>query len=509
MQDAARTESLHSAAATFHRDQRTGTEGGDLTQFIWGFFAQFGSNLDATPLDSNVNALLGLGATDTFAPFLTVLLLMGALGAFAAVRHFARSPTMVAALAGCLFGGAMFMELWFDSYQAAIIAIGLVVPYFVLVDQVLREPRPAGLVLVGLVLATMLSVYPLYMALLVVTTVVMIAWRGLTLRRAGTSLKPLLKPLLLSTAAVVAMALLFDPVAVARDIHYYHLVAENLVPYPRVSYKLPISEMPGWIGQTREFWALSGLRAGGAKQIFLGVVLPLAFIGFAIVGLRRYRSAFVLVVLGAVCAVVAEYSYTSQQSCTYCAERVLLPLGPIAAVLIALGLVALLAGRARWSRIAGIIGILIVALPVAQRLRIELTRFSNGSYFMDTANRELLARLPPSTGAIQEEGYGASVAAQAEQPLVYDLINERAPGRASIILGSELGNAIQYLNFGPVRIPSGPEFKPDYRYVLTRLAGVSTDRRTIGRIGSIALQERVAPLDITPYAGAQRPPGQA
>ena len=117
----------------------------------------------------------------------------------------------------------------------------------------------------------MLTVYPLYMALLVATTVVMIAWRGLTLRRAGTSLKPLLKPLLLSAAAVVAMALLFDPVAVARDIHYYHLVAENLVPYPRVSYKLPISEMPGWIGQTREFWALSGLRAGGAKQIFLGV----------------------------------------------------------------------------------------------------------------------------------------------------------------------------------------------------------------------------------------------
>ena len=52
-----------------------------------------------------------------------------------------------------------------------------------------------------------------------------------------------------------------------------------------------------------------------------------------------------------------------------------------------------------------------------------------------------------------------------------------------------------------MRIPSGPEFKPDYRYVLTRLAGVSTDRRTIARIGSIALQERVAPLDITPYAG--------
>ena len=59
----------------------------------------------------------------------------------------------------------------------------------------------------------------------------------------------------------------------------------------------------------------------------------------------------------------------------------------------------MLAGRGRWSRVAGIVGILIVAVPVAQRLRIELTRFSNSSYFMDTANRELLARLPTSTGA--------------------------------------------------------------------------------------------------------------
>jgi hypothetical protein len=147
------------------------------------------------------------------------------------------------------------------------------------------------------------------------------------------------------------------------------------------------------------------------------------------------------------------------------------------------------------------VGIVAVAVPVAQRARVELTRFSNGSYFMDTANRQVLSRLPADNGAVQEEGYGASVGAQAEQPLVYHLLTERAPGRVSIVLGSDLANSIQYLNFGPPRIPPGKEFDPNYRYVLTRLAGVATDRRTIARSGPIALQQRIRALDITPYAG--------
>ena len=58
-----------------------------------------------TPLASNVNALLGLGAIDTYDSFLTVLLLMGALGAFASVRHFARAPTLTATLAAVAVRG--------------------------------------------------------------------------------------------------------------------------------------------------------------------------------------------------------------------------------------------------------------------------------------------------------------------------------------------------------------------------------------------------------------------
>jgi hypothetical protein len=505
VQDAARSVSLHSARDAWDAHQRSGTRFGNFTQFTWSFFAQFGSNLDATPLDANVNALLGLGATDTFAPFLTVLLLMGALGAFAAVRYFAQSRTVTAILAGCLFGGALFLELWFDSYQAAIIAIGLVVPFLVLVDGALRSQRRADLVLIALVLATMLTVYPLYMALLIATAGLMIGWQGVLLRRSRRALRPLLRPVALSALAIAVMAMVFDPVAVARDLHYYQLVLQGKVPFPRVGYALRVAAVPGWIAQTREFWALSGVWAGGLKQILLGVLLPILFLGAIAFGLRRYPRALALVAMAAVCMAAAEYGYLSQQSCTYCAERNLLPLGPIAAVLLSLGLCALLATPNRWARVAGILGIVIVAVPVAQRARVELIRFSNGSYFLDSANRKLLSLVPPGSGRIEEEGYVASVAAQAEQPLIYHLINARASGRVSIVAGSDIGNAIQYLDFGELRLPPGPEFDPRYRYVLTRLGSVATDRRVIARSGGIALEERVKPLDVTPFAGLGAP----
>ena len=127
------------------------------------------------------------------------------ISSFASVRHFARGPTLTATLAAVLFGGSLFLELWFDTYQAALIAIGLVVPFFVLVDLALEVRSRAVLVLTALVLATMLSVYPLYIALLIGTAVVMVAARGVVLRRAGSPLRPLLRPLALSVVAVAAL----------------------------------------------------------------------------------------------------------------------------------------------------------------------------------------------------------------------------------------------------------------------------------------------------------------
>lgn len=502
-QDGAQTTSILKATNAWDQAQRTGTRFADLAQWDWSFFSSFNANPNATPLDANVNATLGLGATDTNSAFLIVLLLIGALGAFATVRYVTRSTTWMAVLAGALFGGPMFLELWFDTFQAAIIALGLVMPAAILGSEALRSHRNADLSLFALVLACFLADYPVLFPILIITVALILGWRALTIWRDGHQLWPLLPTAAASVGTVVILIIMFDNVNFVHSFGYYRKLLNNTVPLPRVSFHLPLEVLPGWLLQTREFWYMPSLGTD-IKQVVLGGLVPLAFLSFIIIGIRRHRITLALVAFAAICALVAEYAYTSREACTYCAERDLLPLGPILAVLLALGLATLLATPKRWGRTLGLVGVGLVIVTVGQRTRVELTRFSDGSYFLDSANRSVLAGLPSNAKALQTEGYGETLSAQAENPLVYYLADEHARGRTSIVLGSNLNNAISYLDFGVTESP-GPEFRPDYTYILTRFAGIQTDRRVVARSGGIALEQRTARLDITPYSGLEAP----
>ena len=500
LQDAAQTTSLSAARRALEQHNRSGTPWADRTQWRWAGIVAFNSNLDATPLDANVNALLGLGASDTFAPFLIVLLLAGGWSAFAAVRYLTGSGTWSAALAGSLFGGAFFLELWFDSYQAAIVAIGLVVAVPIIGWEVLRARRRADIALLALILATLLTVYPLWVPLLIAAGTVVVVWRAVALRRAGRALGAEFRAVAPTIVALAVLTIVFDLVGFTRDVHYWEAVLENKIALPRVDYRLPPDVLPGWIAQTREFWFMPPLGSGGFKQLVLGALVPLVFLGLIAVGLRRYQRALALVVLACICAIAAYYAYASRNACTYCAERNLLPLAPIVGVLTALGLSALLVLPARWARVVGVASVLLLVGAVGQRARVELERFIAGSYFVDSADRIALSHLPHGGGGVLVEGYDASILSQAEQPLVYHLVNERARGRVSISLSANYNNGSAYL-IDQVQPPPGPSLRPDYRYVLTRLGGVSSDRQVIARSGGIALERRTRALDVTPYDG--------
>ncbi len=503
-EDGAQTASISKASSAWKHAEPTGARFADLTQLFWSFSSSFNANPNASPLDANTNSLLGLGATDTNSAFLIVLLLAGALGAFAAVRYASCSHTWMAALAGALFGGPMFLELWFDTFEAAIIALGLVLPLAIIGSEILQSRRAANFILFALIFACLLMVYPVLVPILTVTCLVVLGSRAIAIQRAGGSLRSLARPVAICVVALVALIVAFDNISVLHAISYYRKLLANDVPLPRVGWHLPLQVIPGWILQTREFWYMPDLGTGGLKQIALGALIPLVFVGFIVLGVRRHRPTLALVALAGVCALVAEYSYTSRAACTYCAERDLLPLAPIAIVLLALGLAAVLAMPERWARLLGIAGVALVVIAVAQRARVELTRFSDGSYFLDSANRSVLGHLPPSARAVEIEGYGQTLSAQAEQPLVYDLVNEHARGRASILLSSNQNNSIEYLDFGAIKSP-GIEFNPNYDFVLTRFAGIETSRRTIARSGGIALEQRTQPLDVTPYSGLEAP----
>ena len=345
-QDGAIRTSTHDARAAWERYEETGDRYADLTQWAWSFSAWFGQNLDAAPLNANFTTLLGLGATDTFSSFLIVLLLTGALTAFAAVRQLTASRTCFAALAGALYGGPLFLELWFDSFQAVIVALALLLPLVYLAVANLTGRRWQDLVLLAIVAGTVLTSYPVYLPVIVAAGGLALVLRVAVAQRRGDDVRAVVRDLAIRLAALIGMVMILSPVGITRDIRFYRRVLNDEVPLPRVPWHLPLEVLPGWLLQTRGFWFLPTLGAGGSKQLVLAVLIPLAMLAVIAFGIRRYPAGLVLVGLGAVFGLLAEYSFASQQSCTYCAGRALLPIAAIAAVLLAVGLHALYTIRA-------------------------------------------------------------------------------------------------------------------------------------------------------------------
>ena len=313
--DGLRTTSTEDAAAAWIRIAVDGHgRFANLTQYNWAYRASYNQNLDAAPLEANADALLGLGASDTYDPFLIVILLAGGLGAFAALRYATQSRTWAAALAAGMFGGAFFMELFFDTYQAAICGLALVLPLVLTAAEMLRTRRRADVVLCALIVSGFLTVYPLFMPLVVLALVLVFAALALGRRLAREPIKPFVLPLALTLLATGALASLFEPVAFVRDIHYAVAIIRNTIPLPRVGFTLPLSVLPGWLLQTREFWSMPPLGHADAR----------AAPGGARAAARLYRRDLrrpVAPPAGAcarraavACGLVADYAYTSRQA---------------------------------------------------------------------------------------------------------------------------------------------------------------------------------------------------
>ncbi len=476
----------------------------NFVRLFWSFYASGDQNLDAAPLSANVNAFLGLGATETQGLFLIVFLIVGALGAFAATRYATRRPRWLAPLAGALFAGPFFMQLIADGSQAAVCGLALVLPIVAVGIDALRERSIAGLALLALIGSGLLALYPLFAPTVVLASAVILLslalrdwYRGRFDRR--TALRTLA-----GVIAVIALAAIFDLVAFTRDLRYWHDVLKGAYFSAGLPvYHLPISVLPGWLLQTREFYGLTDLGYTSAHEMLIGVVIPLIFVVAMLVGLFRRRALLVLAPFALVCAALAAY-VSLAQDCSYCTDRNLLPLAPLGIALLVLGIGTMAVARSGWLRLVAI-GIAVLALvSVASRTRQERLRFADGAYFLDGANRALLSHLPPHAQTVDVEGFGQNLGkAPGELPLVYYMVSEVNGGRVS--LPSEFVD-FQGLAYLGEANPANPQFSPYYRYVLTRFGGVANGRRLIARTGSLALQERSQPLDATLVSGVVVPP---
>jgi hypothetical protein len=267
----------------------------------------------------------------------------------------------------------------------------------------------------------------------------------------------------------VCLAGVLSPIAFGRDLRYWKAILQGAFNYSGLpKYHLPISVLPGWLLQTRQFYFLYDIGVGGAKQLLFAVILPAIFMAIIIFGLVKRRFGLVLVAFIAVCAVLAEYVEVANH-CEYCVQRNLLPVGPILALLLAAGVAALLAAGSRPLRWFGVAVCVVIVATVGEVARQEHTYVNDTGYLLDSSNRAALAHLPHNHGYVEVEGYQADIRSPGELPLVNDLVNEHTGEHASIPMAADDYASGAYIA-GPT--PPGVWYHPYYKYVLTRMPGV-------------------------------------
>jgi hypothetical protein len=157
-----------------------------------------------------------------------------------------------------------------------------------------------------------------------------------------------------------------------------------------------------------------------------------------------------------------------------------------------LGLVVLASTRLRgfhWTAL-GVAAVFVFS--AGYTVRAERTRFLNGAYVLDSSARTLVSKIPSGGGPVALEGFNEGAFAPVEMFLVYEMVDEHFWGQVSIPADYNDNGALTYATVYPF---PGPTLRPSSRYVLTRIAGVAADRKTVTRVGAIALQRLSSPLD--------------
>jgi hypothetical protein len=470
-------------------------------QAYYDVYALGYQNLDVSALEGSVSDIMSLGSTDTQSPFLIALLLVGGLGAFAAFRYATGSRSWAAVIAGGAFGGPFFLQLWADSSEAAICGLALVLPFAVAGWEVLREGRVADCVLLGLVSAGLLSVYPLFVPPLAIGALLFLAAMGIRQLRRRRPTRGEVVGVVWRLALVVALAAALSPVAFGRDVTYWRAVLSGGQSFAGLpAYDMTFGVLPGWLLQTRQFYLLPSLGSASLGVLIAAVLVPLLLLGVIVYGFRRRPGALVLAAFALVCVLLAEYVWI-KNSCEYCVQRNLLPLGPMAVVMVAIGLFALWSEAGVLGRVIATVVAVAAAISVIGPLRDERTMVIDTAYFMSSSLRSVLSHLPRHNVPVQVEGFNETARAPGELVLTLALVNERTGNRASLALDS--GDYFANAYIGPPHQPT--LLRPDYRYVLTRFAGVQTGRRTLDISQGVALQQRTGALDVTPVGGLGAP----
>jgi hypothetical protein len=487
-----------------------------LRQDIWGpawdFTARIGEvfgvqGIQQIGFDSvaaAANSLLGLHASTTQSAFTIVLLLVGALGAAATVAGFApTAPSLVWVLGGLLYAGPLTFQLFLDGSEAATAGLSLVGPLGLLGARLVGGSGGwASTWILALLLAGLYTLYPLFFPPFVITAgiamVIVAVPRGIDAFRSR-RLSPSAVGPVLPLVALGAAAVLLSPFAFVRDVRYWWRTATSDAAFAGLpQFDLPFPVLPSYVLQTREFYYLPHLSDVDMQQWFLGDIAPLLIVALICLGVWRFRPA-AIVAGGVIVAAVLAYYSSSRADCSYCVQRSLLPIGPACAILMALGVAAVAKSQGvRDQLAAAVVGVVVLGL-VAHAGSVVLRRGVHGAYMFPRTAQAVADDLQGRKGAVFLEGFGASLAAPAEFQAAYHAANEASSGQLAFPTETDDYVGLAYL--GGVRPPTSKEYTPEYRWVYTRLADISTDRRLVEREGPYAIEERRGPLDVAIISG--------
>jgi hypothetical protein len=490
-QDGAQQQSLHEATANAQSDK-------NFVQILYSTLAGAAQEAEISPLAANVNELLEVHATDTVSAYLISVLVAGGLAMFATISIALGFTSWFAVFGGCLFAGPFFMQLFFDGSEGAMTGLVVLVPLGALGVIAARCRRLRCLIPFAICLAGLIDFYPILLEVVAVAAGASLAVAGIRsfLKRdwkalvgGGTRL-----------VVVVVLTYLFDVVGFGRA---YHIIAHSLqtnfesVGFPQ--YQLHVDIIPGWLLQTVGFYSFATTSAPSISALAVWVV-PAAILLGVLFALRRNLFAGIAAA-GISIGVLAGAYQLLHGHCSYCEDRSLLPVGVIAMFLVGLGLATLARQGARFASGAALVIFVLAAGSIAYSAYNELSRYSTYSYFLQSPVRQVLNHLPPHAGSVDIEGFGASSEAAGELPIVYDLVEEKTSGQVSLTADQPtLGLAY----FGVYPLDS-PVFNPSYRYVLTRLPGIATDRQVVARSGGVALERRTDALDVVLEGGVGAP----
>ena len=393
------------------------------------------------------------------------------------------------------------MQLFFDGSQAAICGTVLVLPFALAGWEAIRGGGFRDLAIVGLLGAALFAAYPLFAPAAGGASALVLLWLAFTALRRRIGCREALRHAWWRVAVVLALAAGLSSVAFARDVRYWHAVLTKTQAFPVLGYHFSLPILPPWLLQTGEFANLPNFVIDPTtSSILKGAVVPALLVMIIGVGLARRRVGFALAGFILVAAGLAVYVFHSQ-GCQYCIDRNLLPVMPAATVLVALGIGSMAVSASRRPSVIAVGAALLVIVPTALATRTEHQRFREYDYFLGPADRALAAVMAAHPGPVELEGFNENVSGPSEYAAVYDMLVERG---LTVSASVEASDYIANAYMAPNR-PPGPEFHPGYRYVLTRLGAVATDRPVVARAGGLALERRTATLDVTPYSGLGLP----